>query len=100
MVQDKISFYKLLHSAADVIAGFGVKRLGLFGSLAKGKATENSDVDLLVEFHSGQKNYDNFYDLATYLEQLCGRKVELVTPSSLSKFIGPHILKEAEYVSF
>jgi predicted nucleotidyltransferase len=37
-------------------------------------------------------------DLAFYLEELFGRKVEIVTPQSLSKHIGPHILKEVENV--
>jgi predicted nucleotidyltransferase len=38
-------------------------------------------------------------DLSFFLENLLGRKVELVTPQSLSKYIGPHILKEVENVS-
>jgi predicted nucleotidyltransferase len=38
-------------------------------------------------------------DLSFFLEDLLGRKVELVTPQSLSKFIGPYILKEVQDVS-
>jgi hypothetical protein len=38
-------------------------------------------------------------DLSFFLEELFGRKVEIVTPQSLSKFIGPHILKEVQHVS-
>jgi len=63
----------------------------------KGKA--DSDVDFLVEFESQQKSYDNFMELSFYLEDLLGRKVELVTMQGLSKYIGPHILKQAEYVA-
>jgi predicted nucleotidyltransferase len=62
--------------------------------------TEQSDVDLLVEFQQGEKSYDNFIDLAFLLEELTGRKVELVTPESLNKYLAPHILNEVEYVSF
>ena len=38
-------------------------------------------------------------DLSFFLEDILGRKVEIVTPESLSKFIGPHILKEVQHVS-
>jgi predicted nucleotidyltransferase len=56
-------------------------------------------VDLLVDFIPEQKTFDNFMELSFFLEELLGRKVELVTPQSLSKFIAPHILNEVENVS-
>jgi uncharacterized protein len=83
----------------EVIKSYGVNRLGIFGSFSKGTSTELSDVDLLVDFVPGKKTFDNFMDLSFFLEELFGRKVELVTPQSLSKFIGPYILKEVENVS-
>ncbi len=83
----------------EVIKSYGVNRLGIFGSFSKGTSTELSDVDLLVDFLPGKKTFDNFMELSFFLEELFGRKVELVTPQSLSKFIGPHILKEVENVS-
>jgi hypothetical protein len=82
-----------------VIKGYGVNKLGLFGSFAKGSFTETSDIDLLVEFKPEEKTFDNFMNLSFFLEELFGRKVELVTPQSLSKFIGPYILKEVENVN-
>jgi predicted nucleotidyltransferase len=81
------------------IRAFGVKRLGLFGSFAREQQDEQSDVDFLVEFEQGQKTFDHFMQLAFFLEDVLGRRVELVTPESLSPHIGPHILKEAEYVA-
>lgn len=87
----------LLHK--DQIRSFGVQQLGLFGSFKQDNGIHpESDVDLLVEFAPGQKTYDNFMELSFYLEDLLGRKVELVTPQSLSKYIGPHILKQVEHV--
>ena len=86
-------------SNREVIKGYGVSNLGLFGSFSKGTFTETSDVDLLVEFIPEQKTFDNFMELSFFLEELLGRKVELVTPQSLSKFIAPHILNEVENVS-
>lgn len=73
----------------DEIKAFGVKQLGLFGSYAKNISIhKESGVDFLVEFEQGKKTYDNFMDLSFYFEELLGRKVELVTLQSLSKFIG------------
>ena len=46
----------------DVLARMGASRVGLFGSFARGEANESSDIDLLVEFADGMKNYDNFID--------------------------------------
>lgn len=86
-----------LHSKE--IKSYGVCSLGLFGSFVRNTPDENSDVDLLVDFEPGKKTFDNFMDLSFFLEGLLGRKVELVTPQSLSKYIGPHILKEVENVS-
>lgn len=71
----------------------------MFGSFVRNTANTNSDIDLLVEFEPDKKSYDNFMELAFYLEDLLGRNVELVTSQSLSKYIGPHILKEVENVS-
>lgn len=80
------------------IEGFGVKRLGLFGSFARGEQSPESDVDLLVEFEAGKKTFDRFTGLALLLEDLMQRPVELVTTESLSPYLGRRILGEVEYV--
>lgn len=56
-------------------------------------------MDLLVEFQTGWKTYDNFLDLAELLEEILGRPVELLTRESLSPYIGLRILQEAEDVA-
>lgn len=76
----------------------GVRRLALFGSVERDEAGPESDIDLLVEFEPGLKSYDNFLGVSDLLEDLLGRRVELVTTEALSPFIGPHILAEAEDV--
>jgi uncharacterized protein len=98
-VHSKQELLSAISTNSEKIKAFGVQKLGLFGSFAKGTVTDSSDVDLLVEFLPEKKTFDNFMDLAFFLEDLFGRKVELVTPQSLSKFIGPYILKEVENVS-
>lgn len=97
-VKDKTNLLKLLQSHKTEILSFGVSRIGLFGSFVKNKAHNNSDVDFFVEFIPGQKNYDNFIGLAYFLQDLLGRKVELLTKKSMSPYLEPHIMKEMEYV--
>jgi uncharacterized protein len=89
---------KLKYHSREIKA-HGVTSLGLFGSFVRNTANEGSDIDLLVEFDPKRKTFDNFMNLSFFLEDLFDRKVELVTPQSLSKYIGPHILKEVENVS-
>lgn len=76
----------------------GVRRLALFGSVLRGAANAASDVDLLVDFMPGQKDYDRFLRLADVLEDRLGRRVELVTIESLSPIFGSKILAEAQDV--
>jgi predicted nucleotidyltransferase len=84
--------------AEPQIRAMGVRRIALFGSIARGEARTDSDVDLLVEFEPGGKSFDRFLALSELLERLLGRRVELITTEALSPYIGPHILAEAEDV--
>jgi hypothetical protein len=90
----------LLRKNAARLHSFGLKRIGLFGSFVRGDQQPASDVDFLVEFEPGRKTFDNFMALSFFLDELLGRKVEIVTRESLSPYIGPHILAEVEYVRF
>lgn len=83
-VINKETLLQKLSSHRNQIKSFGVKELGLFGSFATDTVHAGSDVDFLVDFDPGKKTYDNFMDLSFYLEDLLGRKVELVTAQSLS----------------
>jgi predicted nucleotidyltransferase len=98
-VQTKKRVLTLIHARRDYIKALGVKRLGLFGSFVRMQQDRNSDIDVLVEFEPSQKTFDNFIHLAFFLEDLFGRRVELVTPEALSPYIGPHIMREVEYVT-
>jgi uncharacterized protein len=97
-VRNKAILLERMISHKSEILGFGVKRIGLFGSFVRNTADESSDVDLLIEFADGMKTFNNLVDLAYFLEDLFGRKVELITPKSISPYIGPEIYKELEYV--
>jgi hypothetical protein len=73
---------------------FGVRRIALFGSTARGEATEDSDLDLLVDFEAGP-TFDSFMGLKLFLEDHLGRRVDLVTPESLKPRLRPIIEREA-----
>ena len=77
--------------------GFGVKRLGLFGSSVRGEQKSESDIDILVEFEKGKKTFDNYMELKFFLEELLGCKVDLIIYESLKRRIKPYIMREVEY---
>lgn len=98
-LQSKEDLLRKLRASEQAIRACGVSRLQLFGSFARGTAIgQGSDVDLLVEFEPGEKSWDHFLELSLLLEEILGRQVELVTRESLSPYIGPKILEEAEDV--
>lgn len=86
-----------LRENIDKLKSFGVKRIGIFGSIVRGEGKEKSDIDVLVEFEDDKKNFENFINLAFFLEELFNRKVDLLTPESISRYIRPYIEKEIVY---
>ena len=98
-VESKNEAVRRLRSARRQLVALGVTGIGLFGSFVTGRETPTSDIDILVDFAPSQHSFDNFMELSFFLEDLLGRKVELVTPEALSPHIGPHILREVERVS-
>ena len=73
---------------------FGVKKIGVFGSMVRGEAKEESDVDVLVEFENTKKSFDNFMELSFFLEDLFWKKVDLITTSGLDKYVRPYVERE------
>ncbi|MEN6611353.1 MAG: nucleotidyltransferase family protein [Methanoregulaceae archaeon] len=76
---------------------FGIEKIGIFGSFARGEERPDSDVDVLVEFRAGEKTFDNYMNCKFYLEDLFGRKVDLVTNEALKPLIRDPILREVIY---
>jgi len=73
---------------------YAVKSLELFGSFVRGEASENSDLDLLVEFDETPTLF-SFVRLESELSQLVGVKVDLVMKRALKPVLGERILAEA-----
>jgi len=88
---------KLIADNREAISTLGVKSLALFGSLARGDAGPESDVDILVEFQ-GSSTFDRYMDLKFFLEELLNRPVDLVTRKALKTRLRPYVEKEAIYV--
>jgi hypothetical protein len=97
-VDNKEEAIQRLKASCGKLAALGVNSVGLFGSFAKGFQKPHSDVDILVAFEPGKHSLDNFMELSFFLEELFGRRVELLTLEGLSPHIGPHILREVEHV--
>lgn len=92
MEREKI--IQLLKGQKRRLKKFGVRSISIFGSVARGKARKQSDIDLLVEFEKSVGLFE-FARLKLYLEELLGKKVDLVTPEALRKELRENILREA-----
>jgi uncharacterized protein len=98
-IQTKQELIDLIHTHESKIRSYGVVQLGIFGSFVRDQANATSDVDLFIHFTPESKTLKNFVGLANYLQTHLGRKVEIVTPESLNRFIGKYIQQEVEYVA-
>lgn len=75
---------------------FSVKKIGLFGSFSDDTYDENSDIDLIIELEKpiGWK----YFSLQMYLENIFGRKIDLVTKNALKKQLKDRILEQVQYI--
>jgi hypothetical protein len=94
--KDKAAVLSILKEKQSEIAGrFSVRRIGLFGSFARGEAGPDSDVDILVEFN--KPTFDNYMDLKFYLEEVLNHPVDLVIHDAVKPRLKPIIEKEVVY---
>lgn len=95
---DRDTLLKLLAEHKPVLAErFGVRRLALFGSLARGTARPDSDVDLLVAF-DGPATSKRYFGLQFYLEDMLHRPVDLVVETALRERLRPFVERDAIHV--
>jgi len=96
---DANAILRKIEENIDIIKGYGVKRIGVFGSYIKGKQKPDSDIDMLVEFEKGRKTFDNYMELKFFLEELLKNKVDLVISESIKPELRPYILKSVKYAA-
>jgi uncharacterized protein len=85
------------HVAEDLLgiaARHGVERVRVFGSAARGEASPDSDLDLLIRLRPGH-GYSDFIAFCDEAEAVVGRRVDVVTEDGLSPFIRDRVLAEA-----
>jgi predicted nucleotidyltransferase len=96
---DRDTALSLLREHKPVLAArFGVRKLALFGSLARGAEHSNSDVDILVDFGE-PATPEAYFGVQFYLEDLLGRPVDLVTERALRPQFRPYIERDAIVVA-
>ena len=81
----------------EQIKGFGVEKIGLFGSYIQNRQKADSDIDILVQFEKGRKTFDNYMSLKFFLENLFERKVDLVISEAVKPDLKPQILGSVKY---
>lgn len=96
---DKEKILSILSTNMGSLKEFGVLEIGIFGSYAKDAANVNSDIDVLVEFESRQKNFQNYMGLKVFLEDIFSRKIDLVIREKLKARMKDQILKETIYAA-
>ena len=85
-----------LQQHRDEIKSFGVKKLGVFGSVVRGEDTADSDLDFLVQLE--KETFRKYMGLYTFLEELFGKKVDLIIEHTIKEGYRDRILREVRYV--
>jgi hypothetical protein len=86
------SILKTLAAHRDEVRRFGVRSLGLFGSVARGQGTAASDLDFIVELEN--PTFDAYMGLMEFLEELFERPVDLVLANTLKPRLREPILRD------
>jgi hypothetical protein len=71
----------------------GAKKIGLFGSVARGEERPDSDIDILVEFN-GDPSLLDVVIIEQEASEILGKKIDLVTEEALSPYIKEKVMKE------
>jgi len=95
MVRTREKVLQALEDRRQTLREMGVRKLGLFGSVARGEAREESDLDFVVEFE--RKSFDAYMNLKLFLEGLFDCRVDLVLADGIKPRLKPVILGEAVY---
>lgn len=85
---------KTKNNITKLLIESGVKRAAVFGSFARGDATKDSDIDLLIEFKGKTKSLLDLAALKIHLEETLGKHVDLITYNSIHPLLREKILSE------
>lgn len=88
---------KLKEIKPELEKSYFVREIGVFGSYVRNEQTENSDIDILIDYNKGMTLFD-VVDLQNFLENMFKKKVDVVFKKSLRPRIGKRILSEVIYI--
>lgn len=92
---DKEKILEQIEKNKDKLKNKSVKKIGIFGSILKGKQTKKSDIDILINFDN--LSFDNYAEVMILLEKMFKRKIDMIIESSLRPEMA-YVKEEAEYV--
>jgi uncharacterized protein len=88
---------KVMEKLRSMLIRQGAKKIGIFGSYARGEIRKGSDIDIMVEFSEGKSLLD-LVRIERELSEVAGRKVDLLTEKSVSPYLIDRIKKEMRMV--
>ncbi len=91
---NKNSLKEMREKILELAKLYGINRVRVFGSVARGEDKLRSDIDLLVNFDEGRSLFD-LIDFKNDLEKLLGRKVDVVSENAIHWYIKDKVLQEA-----
>lgn len=93
----KADIFDRLRASKDLLGRYGVSRIGLFGSYARGDERPDSDIDLIAEFRPAHAPGLAFFALEEELAALFGRKVQISTLASMNRVIRERVERDLIY---
>jgi len=89
----KLNINDIKDKAVPILKQEGVTRAALFGSVVRGEAKEDSDIDVLVDLPRGKSLFD-LAGLQMKLKEVLGREVDIITYNSINPLLKDYILKD------
>ena len=87
-----------LFKVRATLRSFGVRRIAVFGSVARNTARADSDIDIVVNIPRGQITLENFFGLQDFLNDHFQRKVDVITESSIKTFARDLVMRDAAFL--
>ena len=87
-----------LFKVRATLRSFGVRRIAVFGSVARNTARADSDIDFIVDIPRGKITLKNFFGLQDFLNVHFQRKVDVITESSIKPFARDLVMRDAVFL--